>query len=116
MAQRVDRRFGSEPVEQDHAGSCQQGNNELVVDAVRVVQRHDVEEPVVRARAGVAQDAVGVADQAAMSQQHTLGAAGAARCEEQHRAVPAPEPAVDEGAARVQRPQCAQRRDRAARR
>ena len=36
----------------------QQGHDELVVDAVGVVERHDVEQPVVRARAGVAQHAV----------------------------------------------------------
>ena len=108
-AQCLDRGPWSEAVEEDHARSCEQGDDELIVDAVRVVERHDVEEPVLRARAGVAQDAVGVADQAAVAQEHTFRAAGAARGEQQHRAVLAPESAVDEGAATVKGMQFAQR-------
>jgi hypothetical protein len=103
MPQRLNRRLRPEPLEEDHARSRQQGNDDLVVHAVRVVQRHDVQQPVVWTCAGVAEDAVGVARHAAMPQEHALGPAGAARCEEHHRAVLAPDSAVDEGAALIQR-------------
>ena len=75
--------LGLEALGQHDGRSCQQRRDELVVDAVRMVKRHHVQQPVVRHRGRCGRARRSRWRAGCGGSQHALRPAGAAGCEEQ---------------------------------